>query len=114
MKKRLTILTCLMLVCTFMFGQTPDWGTNYQGEYNDVSMNYAISIKIDGEAQNHTDLEIAPFSEGKRYGDPVRLTQAPAFLGGNFIAMGSVKAPAGASIKFKMYDYRTHEMFSEL
>lgn len=114
MKKRLTILTCLMLVCSFMFGQTPDWGTNYSGEYNDASMNYAISIKIDGVAQNHTDLEIAPFSEGKRYGDPVRLTQAPAFLGGNFIAMGSVKAPNGAVIKFKMYDYRTNEMFSEL
>ena len=114
MKKRLTILTCLMLVCSFMFGQTPDWGTDYSGEYNDASMNYAISIKIDGVAQNHTDLEIAPFSEGKRYGDPVRLTQAPAFLGGNFIAMGSVKAPNGAVIKFKMYDYRTNEMFSEL
>ena len=116
MKKRLTILTCLMLVCTFMFGQNqgPDWGEYYGKPYeNGSSMTFTVSVAIDGELQNHTDLEVAPYSDGKRYGNPVRLTQAPAFLGGKYIAQLIVNAPANSEIRFRMYDYRTNSMFED-
>ena len=62
MKKRLTILTCLMMICSFMFGQN---GSNYWNE--DVSHDFGSSMTItgvlviNGTEQRTTQLEIGAF-----------------------------------------------------
>lgn len=62
MKKRLTILTCLMMICSFMFGQN---GSNYWNE--DVSHDFGSSMSItgvlviNGTEQRTTQLEIGAF-----------------------------------------------------
>ena len=117
MKRKLTFLMLFMAFCSMISlgqNQGPDWGEDYSPQFNDATTTYTVSISINGVLQEHTDLEIAPYYDGKRYGSPVRLTQAPAFLGGKYIAQGSIKAPLNAKVKFKMYDYRTGEMFPSL
>ena len=62
MKKRLTILTCFMVLCSFVFGQS-HWGKVETGNYQ-VNMNAIVSIEIDGIQQTDSDIEIGAFCEG--------------------------------------------------
>ena len=59
MKKRLTILTCFMVLCSFVFGQS-HWGKVETGNYL-VNMNAIVSIEIDGIQQTDSDIEIGAF-----------------------------------------------------
>ena len=62
MKKRLTILTCFMVLCSFVFGQS-HWGKVETGNYQ-VNMNAIVSIEIDGIQQTDSDIEIGAFCGG--------------------------------------------------
>ena len=87
MKRKLTFLMLFMAFFSMISlgqNQGPDWGEDYSSQFGDATTTYTVSISINGVLQEHTDLEIAPYYDGKRYGFPVRLTQAPDFLGGKY------------------------------
>ena len=111
MKKRLTILTLFIALCVGAFAQTPDWGDYDSSENNQYAGASVIAVvKIDGTIQESTLLEVAPFSNGERRGEPQKLVKVP--FNDYYVATMLVKG--GSYIQFKLYDYRSHSMYQNL
>ena len=100
MRKKLSLLTFLTMFCSFVFGQSPDWGDFSVNTYPNY-MTVLASIEIDGDVQSDPTLEIAPFCGNDRRG-PVRKTiMAP---NGKYLAELSIYGNENDPITFKLYD----------
>ena len=111
MKKRLTILTLFIALCVGAFAQTPDWGDYDSSENNQYAGASVIAVvKIDGTIQESTLLEVAPFSNGERRGEPQKLVKVPF----NDYYVATIIVKGGSYIQFKLYDYRSHSMYQNL
>ena len=99
MKKRLTFITFLMLFCSTVFGQyISHWGpvpTNY-----DNSMTLLAKIKINGEDQQSTDLEVGAFC-----GEELRGATKLQKVGSDYIILLNIWSDhAYDRINFKLYN----------
>ena len=99
MKKRLALITLLMLFCSTMFGQyISHWGpvpTNY-----DNSMTLLAKIKINGEDQQSTDLEVGAFC-----GEELRGATKLQKVGSDYIIILNIGSDhAYDIINFKLYN----------
>lgn len=100
MKKRLTILTCLMLVCSFMFGQSSIWG-DVDTHISQFAMKGVIDVKINGVDDDRSTLEVGAFYEGELRGF-ARCIYSP--ITRSNLYQYSVYAENGNTITFKLYD----------
>ena len=107
MKRKLTILTFLTMFCSFVFGQSPDWGEFSVNTYPNY-MTVLASIEIDGDVQSNPTLEVAPFCGNERRG-PVRKTIAAP--NGKYIAELNVYGNENDIITFKLYDSNAQTMY---
>lgn len=103
MKKRLTILTCLMLVCSFMFGQNQSsiWGPITKSP-DGLNMSANLGVLIQGESQNNADLEIGAFCGQELRG----LSHIIDFFGNGqfYVAATQIYGTNGDVITFKLYN----------
>lgn len=98
MKKRLTILTCLMLVCTFMFGQSSIWGDIVKSP-DGMTANARIVVKIGGETQTSENFEV-----GALCGDELRAFGKIEYRFGKYMSLLSMNGTTGDVLTFKVYD----------
>lgn len=98
MKKRLTILTCLMLVCTFMFGQSSIWGDIVKSP-DGMTANARIVVKIGGETQTSENFEV-----GALCGDELRAFGKIEYRFGQYMSLLSLNGTTGDVLTFKVYD----------
>lgn len=98
MKKRLTILTCLMLVCTFMFGQSSIWGDIVKSP-DGMTANAKIVVKIGGETQTSENFEV-----GALCGDELRAFGKIEYRFGQYMSLLSMNGTTGDVLTFKVYD----------
>ena len=107
MKKRLTVITLFLMLCTTMFGQnTPEypkesWGELVTGFLNYKSMRGFVSIH--GEQQQRTDLVVGAFC-----GDQLRAVKQ---VGTNFKFNLSIGGLNNDNISFAVYDQTTGQIF---
>ena len=107
MRKKLSLLTFLTMFCSFVFGQSPDWGDFSVNTYPNY-MTVLASIEIDGDVQSDPTLEIAPFCGNDRRG-PVRKTiMAP---NGKYLAELSIYGNENDPITFKLYDSNAQTLY---
>ncbi len=71
MKRKLTILTCFIALCSFAFGQGGNYWTTNPNNY-DGSMTLVAVINIDGEEQRTTQLEIGAFCSDEDNNEELR------------------------------------------
>ena len=71
MKRKLTILTCFIALCSFAFGQSGNYWTTNPNTY-DGSMTLVAVINIDGEEQRTTQLEIGAFCSDEDNNEELR------------------------------------------
>ena len=111
MKKRLTILTCFMVLCSFVFGQN-HWTPNTNLP-DGTNMTLTSVIVINGVEQTNTQLEIGAF-----YGDEVRgstkLMHRYFEYNGQVIidryyAYQTILGVPGETYSFKLYDHTTQQ-----
>ena len=111
MKKRLTILTCFMVLCSFVFGQN-HWTPNTDLP-DGTNMTLTSVIVINGVEQTNTQLEIGAF-----YGDEVRgsakLMHRYFEYNGQVIidryyAYQTILGVPGETYSFKLYDHATQQ-----
>lgn len=99
MKKRLTILTLFITLCTCVFAQN-----NYHWEidpyFKDVAINESclLSVYIDDEMQTSANIEIGAFYDGK-VGGRIRINEKVD------IAMLALAGHPGETFTFKLYDH---------
>lgn len=108
MKKRLTILTCLMLVCSFMFGQSSIWG-DVDINVSQFAMKGVIDVQIDGVDDDRSTLEVGAF-----YGNELR-GFAKCFyspITKSNLYQYSVYAENGNTITFKLYDPQSNKEYT--
>ena len=107
MRKKLSLLTFLTMFCSFVFGQSPDWGDFSVYTYQNY-MTVLASVEIDGDEQSDPTLEIAPFCGNDRRG-PVRKTVKA--LNGKYLAELSIYGNENDPITFKLYNSKTQTMY---
>ena len=109
MKKKTFILTLMMLLCSFVYGQDYHWTVN--GDNGDYASNFTIDavIQLDGVLQNRSNLELGVF-----YGDECRTTTMTTDLGtGQYIAELFVFGEFGQIFTLKLYDHATGKTYSD-
>ena len=62
MKRKLTILTCFIALCSFAFGQQNHWTPNTTSELG-FTMSVIATVSINGTEQTSNDLEVGVFDE---------------------------------------------------
>ena len=104
MKKRLTILTCFMVLCSFVFGQNY-WETN-TGNYENTMTATAV-IKIDGIEQRTTQLEIGAFGYDNDGNVDLRGNIKLAYKSSRdrYYAYLTIYGNPNDNITFKVYDH---------
>ena len=95
------------MFCSFVFGQSPDWGDFSVYTYQNY-MTVLASVEIDGDEQSDPTLEIAPFCGNDRRG-PVRKTVKA--LNGKYLAELSIYGNENDPITFKLYNSKTQTMY---
>ncbi len=99
MRKKLSLLTFLMMFCSFVFGQnhwTPNAGVG------ESPMNLPSQIFINGDPLESTGFEVGAFC-----GDEVRgsaMVKYYAFTG-SYLSIQNIYGKAGELITFKLYDH---------
>ena len=109
MRKKLTILTFFIALCTLGFGQGMHWTQIHQ---SDNSMSLAAVVKIGGELQASADIELAAFKDDECRGT-IKLThvQVPNNIDGYFAYL-SIDGAEGDSFTFKLYDHAASKEYS--
>ena len=106
MKRKLFFTTFLMLLCTFVFGQSnsPRYEVSYTGNYSN-SMTITAVISFDGEIQNK-ELELGVFCNNE-----VRASVMTRNLleDGQYLAYFNVNGELGDVLTFKVYDHSTNK-----
>ena len=100
MRKKISLLTFLMMFCSLVFGQTPDWG---DFNYNSFQTNMSVIavVCVDGIEQANADLVIAPFCGNERRG----LIQGPSdIISGRYYYSVGISGNSNDAITFKLYD----------
>lgn len=105
MRKKLSLLTFLMMFCSLVFGQN-HWNTNVN-VYNN-SMIITAVVNIDGEELKSTSYEIAAFCGDELRGNTI-LEYRPARE--RYFAFLTIYGNSGDDMTFKLYD---HNLMMEL
>ena len=110
MRKKLTILTFFIALCTLGFGQGMHWTQIHE---MDNSMSLAAVVKIGGELQASSDIELAAF-KGDVCRGTVKLThvQMPNHNIDGYFAYLSIDGAVGENFTFKLYDHNASEEYS--
>ena len=112
--KKTFILAFFMMFCSFAFAQNAgqnayDWGEFEHSGYPNPSTIFAV-INLDGELNNSSNFEIAPFCGDTLRGKAVRVdTYAEKDL---FLI--SAYGYHGDIITFKLYDYGTETLYDNV
>lgn len=102
MKKRLTIITCLMMICSFMFGQqSAIWG-DVNKSSDGLNATATIEVQIDGVTQENTNLQIGVF-----YGDDLYGLGTISYKFGKYLSMFTIYGNNGYELTFKLYNPET-------
>ena len=110
MKRKLTILTCFIALCSFAFGQELHWTPNVH-TYNG-SMSIEAVIYIDGDEQKTTSLEVGAFVGSEVRGSTMlKHVSFPNAGIDSYRAQLLIYGEDPAPITFKLFD---HESDSEL
>ena len=109
MKKRLTILTCFMVLCSFVFGQS-HWGDIHHGTF-DNNMSVNISAQINGINQTNSEIEVGVFCgrELRGYSNIEDVND----LGRYFLALIQVHGKVNEEFSFRLWDGKS-EYFSSI
>lgn len=104
MKRKLTILTCFIALCSFAFGQELHWTPNVH-TYNG-SMSIDAVINIDGDEQKTTSLEVGAFVGGEVRGSTMLTHVSFPNAGINsYRAQLLIYGEDPAPITFKLFDH---------
>ena len=110
MKKRLTILTCFMVLCSFVFGQS-HWGDIIHHGTFDNNMSVNISAQINGINQTNSEIEVGVFcgDELRGYSNIEDVND----LGKYFLALIQVHGKVNEEFSFRLWDGES-EYFSSI
>ncbi|MBQ4547718.1 MAG: T9SS type A sorting domain-containing protein [Bacteroidales bacterium] len=102
MKRKLTILTCFIALCSFAFGQN-HWTPNKTSQ-NGLTMTVVATVSIDGTEQTSSDLEVGVF-DGEIVRGSARLEWYD-ILNRSIVRL-NIYGDAGDNMTVKLYDHNT-------
>ncbi len=102
MKRKLTILTCFIALCSFAFGQN-HWTPNTTSQ-NGLTMTVVATVSIDGTEQTSSDLEVGVF-DGEIVRGSARLEWYD-ILNRSIVRL-NIYGDAGDNMTVKLYDHNT-------
>ena len=88
-----------MMFCSFLFGQTPDWGDFNYRDY-DFNMTVTAVVEIDDDEQANSNLIVAPFYGNERRGN---IISGQVISGRTYYYLG-IFGNYGDVVTFKLYD----------
>ena len=98
MRKNLSLLTFLMMFCSFVFGQNLHWNTN-EYLYNG-SMTMTAVIQIDDTELESTSYEVAAFCNDELRGNAMLVNQF-----NRYYVYLTIYGQGGNNLTFKLYDH---------
>ena len=101
MKKRLTFITLLMLLCSVSFGQNHYTPVPVDNAVYNMSMTIATTVSFEGTVENRDNLELGVFCNGV-----CRATTMTKDYGtGQYIALTTFRGKSGEEYTLKVYDH---------